>query len=162
MTVARGWSYGVLIALLVVIYFGLHLVLGLGDAVPDLLTVAVLLAARRLGGSAAAILGFGLGLLRDSLSLVAFGADTVALTLVGFLGPRSRDLFIGDSLGFVGAYLFIGKWLHDAVYHVVAASGGRWETATSRLLIEAPLASLYAAAAGVVALLLYRLVTGER
>src|SRR5690606_39201536 len=133
MTVARGWSYGVLIALLVVIYFGLHLVLGLGDAVPDLLTVAVLLAARRLGGSAAAI-----------------------------LGSQARDVFFGGSLGFVGAYLFIGKWLHGAVYHVVAASGGRWETATSRLLIEAPLASLYAAAAGVGALLLYRLVTGER
>ncbi len=160
MTGTRAWAYWTFVALLVLLNFTLHLALGL-QAAPDLLTVAVLIAARRLGGAAAAGLGFALGLLRDALSLVAFGADAVTLTLVGFLGARSRDLFIGESLAFLGVYLFIGKWLHDTIYYLVAGRSMRGD-AVVNLLIEAPLASLYAAVAGVIAVLLYRLVTGER
>ncbi len=161
MSGSRPWTFWAFIALLVIAHFTLHLAFGLGATAPDLLTVAVLLGARRLGGGAAAALGFALGLLRDALSLVAFGADAVAMTVVGFLGARSRDLFIGDSVVFVALYLFLGKWLHDAIYYLVGGHGVNGD-AVARLLIEAPLASLYAAAAGTAALLLYRLITGER
>src|SRR5690625_7690205 len=97
---ATSWRFWVLIVFLVVAYFFLHLALGLGLVIPDLLTVALLLSARRLSAPVAAGLGFVLGLLRDSLSLVAFGADAIVLTVLGYLGSRSKDYFIGDSLLF--------------------------------------------------------------
>ncbi|HEX6940140.1 MAG TPA: rod shape-determining protein MreD [Longimicrobiales bacterium] len=161
MIAGRAWTFWVFIALLIVVNFLLHLAIGLGATAPDLLTVAVLLAARRLRPAPAAALGLALGLLRDALSLIAFGADAVALTVLGFLGARSRDLFVGESLAFVALYLFVGKWLHDVIYYLIAGADVRG-SAVVRLLIEAPLAAVYAAVAGTAALLLYRLVTGER
>lgn len=156
-----GLSFWVFLVLLLVIHFMLHLALGLRESAPDLLTIALLLGARRTTSSLAAGLGLLLGLLHDSLSLTAFGADAVVLTVLGYAGARSRDLFEGDSLLFVGGYLFLGKWLHDLLYWVLARNltGGNF---VSRFLVEVPMAALYAAVAGVVALLLYRASTGER
>jgi rod shape-determining protein MreD len=156
----RGWPYWALVALLVVLYFALHLALGLGGVVPDLLTVAVLLAARRTSAPMATTIGFVLGVLRDSLSLVAFGADAIVLTVLGYLGSRSRDLFLGDSLLFMAAYLLAGKALHDGLYALLAgpALGG---ASVAQLLVGVPMV-FYAAAAGFAALVLYRIVSGER
>ena len=154
-------SFGLLIALLVVAHFLLHLGLGIERAAPDLLTVATLLAARRLRAGAAAAVGLGLGLLADALSLFAFGANAVVLALLGYLGARTRDLFVGDSLMFAAVYLFLGKWAHDALYALLAGSPGA-DGAVTRLLVQAPIAAVYAAVAGVAALLVYRVVTGER
>ena len=125
------------------------------------MTVAVLLGARRLGGAGAAALGLALGLLRDSLSLVAFGADAIVLTIIGYVGARSRDFFIGDSLLFVAVYLFVGQWAHDILYYLLAGSAMRGD-AVMYLFVRAPLMALYSAAAGIVGLLIYRLVTGDR
>jgi hypothetical protein len=61
----------------------------------------------------------------------------------------------------VGVYLFVGKWLHDALYYLIAGPTLRGDTVV-RLFIQAPIAALYAAAAGVAVLTVYRLVTGER
>lgn len=155
----RTWPYWAMVVLLVLADLTLHLGLGLGREAPDLITVAALLAARRSSGAGAAALGVGLGLLRDSLSIVAFGADAIALGLVSYLGSRTRDLFLDDSLPFFAVYLLLGKWVHDAVYALIRGSvtGGTW---MDQLLTEAPIAALYAAVAGVVAVLAYRLVRG--
>lgn len=161
MTGGRNAHYWIFIGLLVVAEFVLHLALGLGQEAPDLLTVALLLAARRLGPVAAAALGLVLGLLRDALSLVSFGADAVTLSLLGYLGARSRDLFVGDSLLFIALYLFIGKWLHDVIYGLIAGAAVRGDAVT-RLLVQAPLAALYASVVGTLAFLAYRALTGER
>jgi rod shape-determining protein MreD len=153
--------FWVFFTLLVVAHFMLHIGLGLGASAPDLLTVAVLVAARRLPGFWAASLGLLLGLLNDSFSIGSFGADAVALTIVGYLGAWSRDLFEGDSLLFVGVYFFLGKWLHDLLFWAFAR-----ETVRSgffeQFLLRSPVAALYAAAAGMVALLIYRATTGDK
>lgn len=153
-------AFVVFIILLVVLHLILHVAGGLGVVAPDVLTIALLLAARRLSGSMAAVLGLGLGILTDALSLTAFGALALVNTVVGFLGARSRDLFEGDSLLFVGVYLIIGKYLRDALYLLLtrSASAEPWGI----LLTGTPLQALYAAVAGMVALTLYRAVTGER
>ncbi len=161
MTASRAWTFWAFIALLVALDFVLHIAIGLGSTAPDLLTVALLLGARRLSGAGAAALGLVLGLLRDALSLIAFGAEVITLTVLGYLGARSRDLFIGEGMLFIGAYLFVGKWLHDVIYFTIAGAAVRGHTVT-RLLVEAPIAAAYAAVAGTVAFLLYRLITGER
>lgn len=157
----RGWTFWVFIGLLVFLHFFLHLGLGLAASAPDLLTVAVMLAARRLPGAGAAGLGLALGLLQDALSLLYFGAEAVAQAVLGFAGARTRDFFVGESILFVAGYLFVGKWLHDALFFLLARMGSGTE-AVSRLLIQAPIAGLYAAACGMAALLLYRAVTNER
>src|SRR5690554_5327790 len=119
MTASRAWTFWAFIALLVALDFVLHIAIGLGSTAPDLLTVALLLGARRLSGAGAAALGLVLGLLRDALSLIAFGAEVITLTVLGYLGARSRDLFIGEGMLFIGAYLFVGKWLHDVIYFTI-------------------------------------------
>lgn len=156
----RSWPFWVFIALLVLLHFSLHLGLGLGASAPDLLTVAVLLAARRLRGAPAAGVGLGLGLLEDALSLSSFGAEAVTEAVLGFLGARSRDFFVGESAIFVGVYLFLGKWVHDVLFWLLAR-GGSGAGAVGRLLVDAPLAAAYAALCGVVALSLYQAVAGE-
>ncbi|HUG41449.1 MAG TPA: rod shape-determining protein MreD [Longimicrobiales bacterium] len=156
-----GWSFWLLMAVLVVLHFALHLSFGLGASAPDLLTVAVLLAARQLHGGRAAAFGFALGLLEDAVSLSAFGAAAVVQTVIGYLGARSRDFFVGDSLLFLAAYLFLGKWARDALYYGVAEVVRRGD-AVGALLLRAPVAGLYAAAAGVVAIIAYRSLTRLR
>ncbi len=150
-----GWPFWAMIVGLLVLHFLLHLSLGLGARAPDLLTVAVLLGARQLPGGGAAALGFALGLLEDAVSVVAFGAAAAAETVTGYLGARSRDLFVGETTIFLGAYLFLGCWLRDALYYLLA-EGSRRSGAVSSLLVSAPLWSLYSAAAGVVAVMVYR------
>lgn len=159
MTRGRSLSFWALIGLLVVAYFFLHLALGLGVAVPDLLTIALLLAARYMRAPYAAGLGLLLGLLRDSLSLVAFGADMITLSLLGYLGSRSRDLFVGDSLVFVGIYLVAGILLHDLIYYLLA--GSALGEGMLHFVAQLPFV-LYSAAAGLGVLLLYRLAVRER
>jgi rod shape-determining protein MreD len=149
---AGFWGF---IATLVILHFVLHLSLGIGVWAPDLITLAVLLSARQLSGGGAAAVGFVLGLLADAVSLAAFGAAAVTQTVVGYLGARSRDLFLGESLLFLALYLFMGAWLQDALYYGVAA-GVRRGHALQSLFVYAPLEALYVAVAGIVAVVIYR------
>lgn len=152
-----GWPFWAFIGVLAGIHFALHLSLGIQGAAPDLLTIAVLLAARQVAGGRAAGVGFGLGLLEDAVSLGAFGAATVTQTVIGYLGARSRDLFVGDSAVFLGSYLFLGAWIQDALYFSLAGGVRRGEPVEA-LLLTAPLEAAYAAVAGLVAVVLYRTV----
>jgi rod shape-determining protein MreD len=155
--VKTGWPFWLFIAALVVVHLILHLTLGMGTRAPDLLTVAVLLGARTLSGGAAAGLGFGLGLLEDAVSITAFGATAASYTVLAYLGARSRDFFVGESLFFLAAYFFLGKWIHEALYYLFAAGVRRGDTVET-LLVQAPLGALYAAAAGLFAVMVYNVI----
>ena len=154
-------SFWVFFGLLVVLHFILHIGLGIGSGAPDLLTAALLLGVRRVRGSVAAIMGLGLGLLNDSFSATSFGADAVILTILGYLGARSRDLFEGESLLFMAGYLFLGKLLHDLGYWILARENARPDF-LGQLLLTWPVNALYCAGAGVLALLIFRATTGEK
>lgn len=150
-----GFAFWVFVVTLVVLHFFLQLTLGLGLRAPDLLTVAVLMAARPLPGGAAAGLGFVLGILEDAVSIAAFGAGAATFTIIAYLGARTRDFFVGDSLFFLTVYVFLGKWIQEALYFGLAVGVRRGEPVEA-LLTQAPLNALYAAAAGLVAVSLYR------
>ena len=152
------YRYWVFIGILVFMHFALRVGFGLEERSPDLLTVATLFAARRLRSTGAALLGLLLGVLADALSLIAFGASAVALSIVGFLGARSRDMFEGDSILFVTIYLFLGVWLREAIQALVSRQGIEW----SMLYTSAPVSAIYAAVAGIVALGVFRAVADER
>ncbi len=140
----RVWA---VVGLLVLLHFGLHLSLGLGKSAPDLLIVALLIAAREVGAGGGAGLGFVFGLLDDAFSVLAFGANTLALTLIGVAGAKTRDLFVGDSLIFMVSYLVFGKWCRDLLHWVAVGEVVR-EPFIDTMLINSPLAAAYAASIG--------------
>lgn len=153
-------SFWIFIAVVVIVHLVLHVAIGIGTSTPDLLTVAVLLSARRLSGAASAGFGLVLGMLVDALSLTSFGANALACTIIGFLGARSRDLFEGDSLLFVAVYIFLGKWLRDSIFFVLTRS--TQPEPWGSLLTVSPIAAVYAAFSAMIAVTLYRATTGER
>jgi rod shape-determining protein MreD len=143
----RVW---VTIVLLAFLHFLLHLGLGFGNVAPDLLTISLLLAAREVGMGTAAGIGFVFGLLLDAFSLLAFGANTVAMTALGALCARTRDLFVGDSFFFVVSYLFLGKLVKDLLHWLLAGEGVR-EPFLQALLVQSSLNAAYVAVVGVLA-----------
>jgi rod shape-determining protein MreD len=141
------WRVWGTVLFLVTMHFVLHTGLGMGSAAPDLLIVALLILAREVPLGPGAGAGFALGLLEDAFSALAFGANAMALTVVGALAARTRDLFVGDSRFFLPAYFFGGTLLHELVYWMAAGEAVR-EPFVQSLLVEAPIAALYAALVG--------------
>jgi len=136
-----------IVAFLVLLHFLLHVGFSFGTGAPDLLTLGLLLLARQMRLGPAALLGLVLGLLEDSLSAVAFGANSVAMTLVGLGGALTRDLFVGDSRLFVVLYFWIGKWIRDLV-HWIAVGGGIRPPFVEHVLMQGALSGAYAALVG--------------
>src|SRR5690606_16440419 len=83
-----GWGFGIFIAILVALHFLLRVGLGYGQLAPDLLVVALLLAARQVSAGSAAGLGLLFGILDGAIVPPAMGASALALTVVGFVGAR--------------------------------------------------------------------------
>ena len=147
-TDARIW---LLFAGLALMHLLLHVGFGVGRAAPDLLTVALLLGAREVGMGRAAGMGLLFGLLEDALSVLSFGANSVAMTIVAVLGAVTRDLFVGDSLFFLVSYFLIGKWVRDLVYWFMVGETLR-QPFVDQVLIQGLIGGMYAAIVGVVLL----------
>lgn len=148
------WGFWIFIALLVVLHFVLRVGMGLEQLAPDLLVVALLLAARDLRAGWAAGLGLLFGILDGALIPFHLGATAVVLTLIGFFGARSREMVAGESLIFIATYLFIGKWVFDTLLFLL--TGEVFGPTAAYLVLVSPLSALYAAAAGLVGISLYR------
>jgi rod shape-determining protein MreD len=133
---------------LVVLHFLLHVGLGIGGAAPDLLAVALLLVSREVGFGVAAGVGLAFGMLEDALSVVAFGVNGVAMTLVGLAGGTTRDLFVGDSLTFLASYFVLGKFARDLLAWALMGAAVR-EPFVSQVLLEGLLGGFYAAVVGI-------------
>lgn len=144
----------ILVSSLVVLHLFLHLGLGIGKAAPDLMTVALLLAAREVRMGAGAALGFFFGLLEDSFSTLAFGANTLSLTLLGILGSRTRDLFVGESVVFFLSYFGAGKLLRDLIHWLVAGHGVR-EPFLNAVVVDGTVGAVYSAVLGILLLLTF-------
>lgn len=143
-----GPLFWVVVVGLAILHFLLHVGFGLGPEAPDLATVALLLAAREVGMGGAAAAGFLLGLLEDALSVLSFGANAVAMTLLGALGAVTRDLFVGESLTFLVSYFVTGKLLRDLVHWLMVSEELR-QPFVDQVLVQGLLGGVYAAAVGV-------------
>ncbi|MDR0786805.1 MAG: hypothetical protein LBG44_02960 [Gemmatimonadota bacterium] len=152
-----GWGGVGLVVVLVVLHFVLRVGLGYQQLVPDLLVVAVLLAARRLSAGVAAGVGFLLGLLEGALVPAALAASALSLTIVAFMGARSREVFSEDNYVLLALYLFVGKWAYDVILFI--ATGDLFGARASYLFLISPITALYAAASGIVAVTIYRALT---
>lgn len=148
------WGLVLVVVSLVVLHFVLRIGLGWGQLAPDLIVAALLISAREMRADLAAGLGLLLGLLEGSVIPFTLGSSAIALTILGYLGARTRDLVAGDSLLFLAFYLFAGKWLFDLLLFL--ATGAIVGPQATALVLISPLAALYVAAAGAVVLSLYR------
>ena len=149
------WRFALFIAGLVVLHFVLRVGLGLGVLAPDLLVVALLLASRRMRPGGAAGLGFLLGVLEGSANPTVFGAASLALSVVGYLGTRSREWLAGDDPVTMVAYFFVGTLLYEALLYVLLAVMGAGGAAIA-LPIPALCSTLNPAAVGLGASARYR------
>ena len=149
----RAWRTWILVGALVFLHFVLHVGLGYGRGAPDLLTIALLLAAREVGVGTAAAFGLLFGLLEDALSVLAFGANAVAMTAVGILGALTRDLFVGDSRLFAVSYFFVGKWMRDLIHWIMVGEELR-QPFLDQVVVQGALGGAYVALIGLVVMAL--------
>jgi cell shape-determining protein MreD len=148
----------ILVVVLVVLHFLLRVGMGFGELAPDLLILSLLLVAREVRAGTAAAVGLVLGILEGSLLPFALGSVALVFTLMGYLGARTRELFSGDSLVLLALYLFVGKWVTDALLYLFAGAVFR-PAGLSTLLFISPLAALYVMVAGLLAVSAYRAVS---
>lgn len=136
-----------LVGILFILHFLLHVGFAFGVGAPDLLTVSLLLAAREIGVGRASAMGLAFGLFEDALSVLAFGANSIAMTVVAIGGAMTRDLFVGDSRLFLVSYLLLGKWTRDLIHWIAMGEGVR-QPFVDQVLIQGGVSGAYAAAVG--------------
>jgi rod shape-determining protein MreD len=115
MSVGAKFGTAVIVGVLVVLQFAVQPLMPWRVS-PDFLVIALLYAAVRIRPGAAAVLGFALGLVTDSLTLGGFGAGALAMTIVGFGASRLKAAFFADTPAINATFLFVGKWAFDLIY----------------------------------------------
>jgi len=140
--------------LLVVLHYTLRPVLGWRTAI-DFLVIALLIASVRMRPGLAALLGFGMGLVADSLSVGAFGSAALAMSVVGFTASWLRAIVFAENLALHAAFFFAGKWLFDIVFLIIERRLKGFELIT-QLFIWSPITAMVTALAGILVLILMR------
>jgi len=103
----------VVVLVLLVVHFTLYRFFVRWPVMPNLMIGALLIGALRMPAGIAALFGFGLGILEASMGLEGLGTISLVLTVVGYLGARSRDLLFADARHYVFFYLFAGTWVAE-------------------------------------------------
>jgi rod shape-determining protein MreD len=130
--------------------------LAIGPAKPDFALILLVYGAIRWGAVGGAILGFGLGLFRDALSLTNIGYHALGMTLLGYVLGKLREVLYLSAAA-VDLLLLAGAKLALDVMVLAGAAGGGWAAFELRFFWEAPLSAFYTAGLGG---LLYRLFRG--
>ena len=141
-------------AILIVLHYTLRPLLAWRASI-DFLIVALLLGSVRLRPGAAAVYGFALGLVSDSLLVTAFGAAALGMSIVGFGASWLKAVFFADNLALNGFFLFLAKWLFDIIFLLVGHRARGAELAM-QLFVWSPLSAGVTAVAGVIALSLLK------
>ena len=138
----------------IVLHYTLRPLLG-WRAPMDFLVLALLLAAVRVRPGTAAIVGFLLGLISDSLAPEALGAGAIAMTTIGFGASYLKAVFFADNLVLNAFFFFLGKWVFDIMYFVGEQRVQGWEL-VQQLILWSPVSAAVTAAAGVILLFIMR------
>ncbi|HEY0972384.1 MAG TPA: rod shape-determining protein MreD [Gemmatimonadales bacterium] len=160
MSIARTVRALILFTALIALHFGVRPLFATRANV-DFLIIALLLAAVRVRPGAAALIGFLLGLLVDSLKPGTFGAAALGMTLVGYGASWLKPVFFADNLPLNAFFFFVGKWGFDLVYLTVGRRLHGTEL-VMQLLLWSPLAAALTALTGVLLLLVARPLTEAR
>lgn len=144
--------------LLVALHYSLRPLLAWRAPV-DFLVIALLLVAVRTRPGVAAVAGFALGVLSDSLTPESFGAGALAMTVVGFGASWLKAAFFADNIALNGIFIFAGKWAFDTIF-LLAEHRLQGTDLLVQVLLWSPLAAAVTAVAGLVVLLTVRPVLG--
>ncbi len=127
---------------------------------PDFLLLALLVYAIRARPGRAAVAGFVVGVLADSLAVVgdpatpvAFGAGALAHSEVGYLAAGAKALFFTENLIVNAGFFLGGTSMRDLLVLVV---GGHVESMWWQLAFWSPIKALTTAIAGVAVLMVFR------
>jgi rod shape-determining protein MreD len=150
----RGIRAALLFVALVALHYFLRPLLGWRVSM-DFLVIAILLVAVRVRPGVAAVVGFALGLIGDSLAPATFGAGALAMSVVGFGASWLKAVFFSDNVFLHAFFFFVGKWAFDLIYVLAARQGGLYDMAT-QVVLWSPLAAAMTAVAGVIVLLMFR------
>lgn len=149
------YRLGIVLLLLVVLHFVLRPFLADFRGAPDFLLLALLVFSIRARPGDAAIAGFVVGLLADSLTPIAFGAGALAHTCVGYLAAWGKAVFFAENVLVSAGFFFLGTWLRDAI--VLLAGRHMDQTALFwQLLVWSPVKAFTTALVGVLLLVLFR------
>jgi rod shape-determining protein MreD len=139
-------------AILIVLHYTLRPLLAWRASI-DFMIVALLLGAVRMRPGAAAVYGFVLGLIADSLGVTVFGAAALGMSIVGFAASWLKAVFFADNLALNGFFLFVAKWVFDLIFLLMGAmSGGGSSDLVMQIFVWSPLAAAVTAVAGVLVL----------
>lgn len=144
----------VVCAILIVLQYTLRPLLAWRASI-DFMIVALLLGSVRLRPGAAAVYGFLLGLVADSLAVSGFGTAALGMSIVGFAASWLKAVFFADNLALNGFFLFLAKWAFDLIYLVVSHRTHGAELAM-QMFVWSPLSAAVTAVAGVIALSLLK------
>lgn len=140
--------------LLVVLQFYLRPRLWDARISPDFLLIALMLFAMRSSPGLAALAGFAVGLIADSLTPARFGAGALAHTLVGYLASWGRAVFFADNMLVNAGFVAVGLWLRDFI--VLLASGTDHRQLITELTLYSPLQALTTAGFALIVLITFR------
>jgi rod shape-determining protein MreD len=155
---AKGTWFAFVFLLLVGLQYTLRPVLAWRAPI-DFLVIALLLVAVRARPGVAAMVGFALGLLADSLTPGAFGAGALAMTVVGFGASWLKAAFFADNLALNGIFVFLGKWVFDLIF-LSAERRLQGVDFLVQAVLWSPLSAAVTAVAGLIVLLAVRPVLG--
>ena len=149
------YRYPMMMTLLVVLHFTVRSHLGDDRVAPDFLLLALMIYTIRAEPGRSAAAGFFIGLLRDAMTPVSFGAGALAHTLVGFFSSWAKAVFFAEHVLVRGCLFFAGTWLRNLIVLLVSgklqSSQVAWE-----LLVWSPLQGLTTALVGIVVLWFFR------
>ena len=140
--------------LLVVLQFYLRPRLWDARISPDFLLIALMLFAMRSSPGLAALAGFAVGLIADTLTPARFGAGALAHTLVGYLASWGRAVFFADNMLVNAGFVAAGLWLRD--FLVLMASGTGHRQMLTELTLYSPLQALTTAGFALIVLITFR------
>ena len=157
----RPTAFGVFATILVLLDLTLHAGLGLNALAPDLIAVAVLLTARRSSAVTVAVLALVLGLIDDAMGVGNIGGRALGLGFAGLAGTWTRHLVEGEGPLFIVPYLFLGKWLVDAIVALLKPGAAAGDYVWIELVTASPITAAWTAVAGTIVLGIFRIVAGR-
>lgn len=144
----------VVCAILIVLQYTLRPLLAWRASI-DFMIVALLLGSVRLRPGGAAVYGFLLGLVADSLAVSGLGTAALAMSIVGFAASWLKAVFFADNIALNGFFLFLAKWAFDLIVLIVGHRAHGAELAM-QMFVWSPLSAAVTAVAGVIALSLLK------
>ena len=152
---SSGYALVAILLLLTTLHFVVPGLFGDARFTPDFLLLALLVYAIRARPGNAAIAGFAVGLVADSLTPAAFGAGALAYTAVAYLAAWGKAVFFAESLFVNTGFIFVGVWMRDLVVLLVGRPTDNtvllWQ-----LVFWSPLKALVTAVAGAITLVVFR------